>query len=123
MNSMMETRRNLFKKLTIGALTLLATSKRALSSYFSDMLTTSDFAGDSNAGSSEVADFYVAPNGKDSNPGTAMAPFATLAGARNAVRKKISNGLTHNLLVLIRGGTYGQTETLTFGPEDSGTEK
>jgi hypothetical protein len=119
---MMETRRNLFKTLTIGALTLLATSKRALSSYFSDMLTTS-FAGDTNAGSSEVADFYVASNGKDSNPGTAMAPFATLARARNAVRKKISNGLTHNILVLIRGGTYGQTETLTFGPEDSGTEK
>lgn len=28
------------------------------------------------------ADFYVAPDGKDANPGDATAPFATLARAR-----------------------------------------
>jgi len=69
------------------------------------------------------ADFHVAVSGKDSNPGTAQKPFATLQRAREAVRGKIKDGLTKDLLVEIGGGTYPVTETLTFGPEDSGTEK
>ena len=69
------------------------------------------------------ADFHVAVSGKDTNPGTAAAPFATLARARDAVRGKIKEGLTKEIVVEIRGGTYPVTETLTFGPEDSGTEK
>ncbi len=69
------------------------------------------------------ADFTVAVSGKDGNPGTAKAPFATLAKAREAVREKIKEGLAKDLVVEIRGGTYPVTETLTFGPEDSGTEK
>jgi hypothetical protein len=69
------------------------------------------------------ADFWVAPDGKDSNPGTAGAPFATLARARDAVRKIIAAKLTKDIRVLIRGGTYSQTDTLLFGPQDSGTEK
>jgi hypothetical protein len=72
---------------------------------------------------SAKADFYVATNGADSNPGTTGAPFATLGRARDAVRKLVSAGLTRNILVVIRGGRYEQTETLRFGPEDSGTEK
>ena len=70
-----------------------------------------------------AADFHVAPEGLDTNPGTAAAPFATLARARGAVRGKIKDGLTKDIVVEIRGGTYPVTETLTFGPEDSGTEK
>jgi len=69
------------------------------------------------------ADFYVAVGGKDTNAGTAAAPFATLARAREAVRGKIKDGLTQDIVVEIRGGTYPVAETLTFGPEDSGTEK
>jgi len=69
------------------------------------------------------ADFYVAPDGKDTNPGTAAEPFATVARARDAVRGKIAAGLEHDVLVLIRGGVYPLAETLAFGPEDSGTEK
>jgi len=72
---------------------------------------------------STKADFHVAPGGKDTNPGTAEAPFATLQAARDAVRGKVRAGLTGDVLVLIRGGTYPVTETLTFGPDDSGTEK
>jgi hypothetical protein len=66
-------------------------------------------------------DFHVATNGQDTNPGTADAPFATLARAREAVREKVTAGLKADVLVLIQGGVYPQTETLTFGPEDSGT--
>jgi hypothetical protein len=67
------------------------------------------------------ADFYVAADGKDTNPGSVTAPFATLARARDAVREKVAAGLDRNLLVLIQGGVYHLTECLSFGPEDSGT--
>jgi hypothetical protein len=75
-----------------------------------------------NSKAGTTADFYVASDGKDTNPGTADAPFATLTKARDAVRQKIAGGLTKDILVLIHGGTYQQTETLAFGPQDSGTE-
>jgi hypothetical protein len=110
---MAETRRSLLKKLAIGTIAFWSGSKRALASYFSE---TSSPARD-------AADFYIAPHGKDSNPGTATAPFATLASARDAVRKKVASGLTGDVLVLIHGGIYKQSETVTFGPEDSGTDK
>ncbi len=70
-----------------------------------------------------AADYYVALNGDDANPGTATKPFVSLARARNAVREKVAVGLDRNWLVLVRGGTYPQTRTLAFGPEDSGTER
>ena len=108
---MVENRRSLLKKLGIGAIGLWAGSKRALASYFSENSTPTRGA----------ADFYIAPNGNDSNPGTQAAPFATLAKARDAVRKKVASGLTGSVLVLIHAGIYQQTETVTFGPEDSGT--
>jgi hypothetical protein len=69
------------------------------------------------------ADFYVASGGKDSNPGTVQEPLATLAKARDLVRERVAAGLTRNILVLIRGGTYEQATTLAFGPQDSGTAK
>jgi len=111
---MEETRRSLLKKLGIGAIGFWSGPKRALASYFSE---------NSNTTHGRDADFYIAPDGKDSNPGTAAAPFATLAKARDSVRKKVASGLTGNILVVIRGGTYRQTETLTLGPEDSGTDR
>jgi hypothetical protein len=111
---MAETRRSLLKKLGIGAISVWSGSKRALASYFSE---------NSNPTRGGAADFYIAPNGRDSNPGTAAAPFATLVKARDTVRKKVASGLTGNVLVVIRGGTYRQTETLTLGPEDSGTDR
>jgi hypothetical protein len=70
-----------------------------------------------------AADYYVAPDGSDANPGTATSPFATLARARDAVRRHLAGSLTRDLLVLIRGGIYRQEETLTFGPQDSAGEK
>jgi DNA-binding beta-propeller fold protein YncE len=67
------------------------------------------------------ADFHVAPNGNDSNPGTEAAPFASIAAARDAVRKLVSAGLKKDIRVLIAEGTYEIPETLKFTPEDSGT--
>jgi len=68
------------------------------------------------------ADFYVAPGGDDANPGTEAEPFATLARARDAARGRIAAGLSGDLSVLVRGGTYRITEPIVFGPEDGGTE-
>ena len=66
--------------------------------------------------------YYVAPDGDDAGPGTERRPFATLARARDAVREDIQENRLP-VTVLVRGGTYYFDETLTFGPEDSGTEE
>jgi len=75
----------------------------------------------SGAETSTGGDFFVAPEGRDEGAGTSDEPFATLARAQDAVRKRIAAGLTGDVTVLIRGGTYELPETLTFGPKDSGT--
>jgi hypothetical protein len=69
------------------------------------------------------ADFWVAPQGTDANPGTAERPFATIRQAQNAVREQIAAGLKSDLVVMIRGGVYELGEPLVFTPEDCGTEK
>lgn len=75
---------------------------------------------------------YVSPGGNDNWSGTLSAanetgsdgPLATLAEARNHIRgmKMHGNGLPAPVTVLLRGGVYPQSETLVFGPEDSGSE-
>ncbi|HMF10725.1 MAG TPA: right-handed parallel beta-helix repeat-containing protein [Gemmataceae bacterium] len=68
------------------------------------------------------ADFFVATDGSDDNPGTGAKPFATLTRAREAVRQLKSKGPHRaDVMVLVRGGTYHLKETLVFGPDDSGT--
>src|SRR5262249_14280404 len=52
----------------------------------------------------------------------AARPFATLARAREAVRKRKAGGPPNaTMTVLVRGGTYVLKDALVFGPEDSGT--
>jgi hypothetical protein len=78
----------------------------------------------------EIADFYVSPQGKDtwsgklSDPARNDGPFATVSRAREAVRGllKAQKG-TRAVLVLLRGGTYYLDSPLEFGPDDSGTEQ
>jgi hypothetical protein len=67
------------------------------------------------------AAFYVSNSGRDSNPGTKSAPFATLARAQQALRsrKKAASGPA---VVEIRQGRYALDRTLEFSPEDSGSE-
>src|SRR5262249_10832058 len=70
---------------------------------------------------------YVSPNGNDAWTGalpqpTAArtdGPLASLAGARDAVRKRKAQG--EPTRVLFATGTYRLTEPVVFGPEDSGT--
>jgi hypothetical protein len=76
--------------------------------------------GNSPEGAGGGADFYVAPWGSDSNPGTLADPFGTIDRARDAVRVMTSGGLSAPVEVVIRGGTYRIEEPIVFGVEDSG---
>jgi hypothetical protein len=66
------------------------------------------------------ATFYVSSSGLDSNPGTKLAPFATLARAQQALRawKKTGSGPA---VVEVGQGTYALDRPLVFSPEDSGS--
>ena len=68
-------------------------------------------------------DLYVAAAGSDRNPGTAAAPLATLAKARDQIRDlHEASGLPEGgVTVWIGAGTYDQPEALVFGRQDSGT--
>ncbi len=66
-----------------------------------------------------AAEFYVAVNGSDENPGTAEAPFQTLKKAQAAVRAALPTA-NEGITVRLRGGTYYLSETLEFTPADSG---
>lgn len=72
--------------------------------------------------------FYVSPAGNDAWPGTksspegADGPFRTIERARDAVRALPKAGRNQPVRIQIRGGIYPLTRTLTFTPEDSGTE-
>ena len=84
----------------------------------------------------EVADtgfgkeFYVSPQGDDANDGLSAdkagssGPFATIARARDEVRKlKQSGGLPKGgVAVNLRGGIYQLPASLQFTSEDSGSE-
>lgn len=72
--------------------------------------------------SAGAADFYVAPNGSDSDPGTERAPFATLARARDAVREKKRAVPAHDYEVVIRGGLYRVQDTVVFSLADSAAD-
>ncbi len=73
--------------------------------------------------SSEQIYLYVSTQGNDAWPGSQNQPKATLKGARDAVRQiKSSGGLTGPLHVKFASGEYPLMETVTFTPQDNGTE-
>jgi len=67
------------------------------------------------------ADFYVSPNGNDSNPGTLEKPFATFEKAKNAVRAYKANA-KGGIKVAFMAGNYGSLN-IKFDSSDSGTEE
>jgi len=71
------------------------------------------------------AEFFVATDGADTNPGTKDRPFATLERARDAVRElKRRGGLPPGgVAVTLRNGEYRRTQTFQLAAEDSGTSE
>ncbi|AEE97826.1 FIMAH domain-containing protein [Mahella australiensis] len=69
-----------------------------------------------------LADYYVSPDGDDSNPGTLEEPFKTIEKARDTVRAVIADGMTSDMTVMLRGGTYYLDSTVTFDEKDSGRD-
>ena len=61
---------------------------------------------------------YVAPDGSDTAPGTLQSPFATLARARDEIRR-LKTRLPAT--VYVRGGVYEIPATLQLSAQDSGT--
>lgn len=91
-----------------------------------------------------AGEIFVAPNGSDSNPGTAEAPYATMERARDRIRqerasaaqaaaqsaaqtagdsaqKAASGTASESWTVTFAEGEYPLAQPVTFGTEDSGT--
>lgn len=64
---------------------------------------------------------YVAPDGSDLNSGTVAKPLRTISAARDAVRLHIAKGLSSDVTVYLREGTYVLAEPILFDSRDSGT--
>jgi len=69
-----------------------------------------------------AAEYFVSPHGEDRNPGTKARPFATIARARDAIRRSGRAGRSA-MTVHLRGGTYYLADTLRLAAEDSGSER
>lgn len=67
-----------------------------------------------------IAEFYVSPEGSDTNDGSFSAPFLTLERARDAVRE-INGSMSGDICVYLRGGTYRVNQTIVFDTRDSGS--
>jgi hypothetical protein len=67
-------------------------------------------------------EYFVSPDGSDiSGIGAKESPFKTLEKARDAVRRVIPQ-MTGDIVVSVRGGVYPVTQTIVFGPGDSGKD-
>jgi len=70
-----------------------------------------------------VTSFFVAVDGKDTNPGNAAHPFASLERARDAIRQLKANGTlpAGGVTVEVGGGVYQLARPLELTAADSGT--
>jgi hypothetical protein len=72
---------------------------------------------------SQGAEIWVSPSGRDSNPGTAAQPLATLARAQQKARDLHEVARTYDyqpIRIILHGGTYSITKPIVLKPEDSG---
>ena len=72
---------------------------------------------------SAAVEVFVAPTGRDSNPGSQAAPFASLEKARDALRfMRKEKGLSEGgATVWLRGGDYPRTNRFELTAEDAGS--
>jgi hypothetical protein len=86
-------------------------------------LVLAALSGRASAQSGNATTLFVSPGGNDGNSGRdAAQPFATIARARDEVRRlRTSGGPAEPITIYLRGGLYLLREPLVFTPEDSGT--
>jgi len=92
------------------------------------LLATALVAGAATAGETIL---YVAPKGDDqwsgraaeASPDKTDGPLATLAGARDALRRLRAGGVATQFTVCVRGGVYRLAAPFVLEPQDSGTEQ
>ncbi|MBP8131663.1 MAG: right-handed parallel beta-helix repeat-containing protein [Candidatus Hydrogenedentes bacterium] len=74
-------------------------------------------------GSTEALDLHVKNGGNDAEPGTLEAPLATLAGARDCIRRMRAEGspsMDEPIAVHIHAGEYEMPDGLDLEAQDSG---
>ncbi|MDR6549256.1 right-handed parallel beta-helix repeat-containing protein [Paenibacillus qinlingensis] len=64
--------------------------------------------------------FYVATTGNDDHDGSKEKPFLTITKAQMTVRNCIQNGMNHDVIVFLCGGTYYVETTWQLDERDSG---
>lgn len=72
-----------------------------------------------------AAEYYVAPNGSDDQPGTESAPFASLEKARDTIRQARRDGTIKQgeaVTVLLEPGDYFLNKSFELTAEDSGSD-
>lgn len=67
----------------------------------------------------EDQEFYISPQGSDTNIGSIDAPFATIERAQKAIRSLPENERKSDITVYLRGGEYRLSSKIEFGVEDS----
>jgi len=67
-----------------------------------------------------AAEYFVAPNGKDTNPGSRAKPFGSFSRAQEAVRAERVAHLESGVTVTFEVGTYHLEHPLRFTSADSG---
>jgi hypothetical protein len=67
----------------------------------------------------QEADFYVSPGGDDDAEGSEAAPFATIARAQQAVRKRLKERKEAGDVTVVISGRHYLNEPLAFTPEDT----
>ena len=72
--------------------------------------------------SQNTVEFYVSPEGNDTNPGTKAQPFQTLEKAKQSGRLQLKTAPGKSVVVNIQGGNYYLESPVIFTAEDSGTE-
>ena len=78
-------------------------------------------AGDPEGQGALGAAYYVSADaGSDTNAGTEARPFRTIQRAQAEMRRRIAAGMTADLAVVIRGGTYYLDAPLQFDERDGG---
>jgi len=70
-----------------------------------------------------IVEFYLSPDGQDSNTGTRENPFQSLEKAKETVRTQLKKTPDQSIVVNIQGGVYYLETPVVFTSEDSGSEK